>query len=144
MWRRWLVSFWGFWFYRGVEWTCFKFIGALAVPVLWYVYISLLVPPDPSSVQSWREHFFEVRIPLFATGILAFVAVAISNQAILGVPSLHFSESSVYVPIAIYAVGLFSAKPKLHAGLAFAFTCLALFVLLFILAREDPFARWVP
>ncbi len=59
-----LVGFWAFWFYREVEWTFFRFIGALAVPVLLYGYVSLLVPADPSIDSSWRDHFFGVRHPL--------------------------------------------------------------------------------
>ena len=139
-----LVGFWAFWFYREVEWTFFRFSVALAVPVLLYVYVSLLVPPDPSAVTSWRDHFFGVRIPLFSSGILMFIAVAISTQTILGVPSLHPSQWPTYAAIALYAIGLTSAKPSLHTALAFALPCIFAVVFLAGLGQGDAFALPAP
>ena len=48
-----VVSFWGFWSYREIEWTLPLFIGALVPTALIYMYTSLLAPPDPSTVESW-------------------------------------------------------------------------------------------
>ena len=139
-----LVGFWAFWFYRDVEWTFFGFIITLAVPLLTYVHISLLVPPDPSVVSSWRDHFFGVRIPLFTAGAATFVAVAVSNQAILGIPALHFLEWPVYAAVAIYAIGLTSARPNLHAALALASLCNVAVVSVAILAQRDPLGSLIP
>lgn len=139
-----LVGFWGFWFYREVEWTFFRFTIALAVPVMNYVYISLLVPADPSTVASWRDHFFGVRIPLFISGILNAVTAVLSNHSNLGIPLLHSSQWALYAAIGIYAIGLTSARPSLHAALAFAFPCLGALTFLVQLARPDPFASLVP
>ena len=139
-----LVTFWAFWFNREVEWTFFRFTIALAVPVMNYVYISLLVPADPSTVASWRDHFFGVRIPLFTSGILLFGVVVISNHSNLGIPLLHSSHWGVYAAIGIYAIALTSARPSLHAALAVAFACLVALIFLVQMARPDPFASLVP
>ena len=139
-----LMAFWAFWFYRDVEWTFVGFIVTLAFPVLLYTHVSLLVPLDPSTVSSWRDHFFDVRVPLFTAGGASGVAWAISNQVVLGIPSLHFLEWPVYAAIAIYAIGLTSARPNLHAALALAFPCVVAVVPFVILAQGDPLAPIIP
>ena len=116
-----LMSFWCFWPYREVDWTVLQFMGALAIPALLYSYNSLLVPPDPSAVVSWRDYFFDVRTSLFATGAAFMTAVVVSNQVSLGVPLLHPSQLLNYVQIGLCVVGLVSAKPGLHVALALAF-----------------------
>ena len=121
-----------------------RFIIGLAVPLLLYVHVSLLVPPDPSTVTSWRDHFFGVRIPLFTSGLANYVAVAISNQSTLGIPALDPAEWTVYAAIAIYTLGLTSARPSLHAALALAFPCVVAVIFFVILAQGDPSAPFIP
>jgi hypothetical protein len=126
------VCFWAFWPYRGVEWTLFTFGNALAIPALVYAHNSLVVPPDPSLVESWRDHFFNVRAPLFATGAILMATVTISNQSALGVAPLHPSQLGNYAVIALYLVGFVSKKPGVHAGLAVAFPSV---VLVYVLSQ---------
>jgi hypothetical protein len=133
-----LVGFWAFWFYRDVEWTFFRFIVALAFPVLWYVFVSLLIPQDPASVSSWRNQFYGVRIPLFTVGAINFVVIAVSHQSLLGIPPFDPAEWTVYATIAIFIIGLVSARPSLHALLAVVFACLMTVVFFAILAQTDP------
>lgn len=133
-----LVGFWAFWFYRDIEWTFFRFIVALAFPVLWYVFISLLVPQDPASVSSWRNHFYRVRIPLFTVGAINFVVIAVSHQSLLGVPSFDPAELAVYAMIAIFIIGLTSAKPGLHGVLAVAFAFLMTAAFFAVLVQVEP------
>src|SRR5262245_10692370 len=80
------IAFWAFWPYREVEWTLFRFMNSLAIPTLLYAYISLLVPTDPSTVESWRDYFYDVRARVFSIGAIFMAFVVISNQATLGVP----------------------------------------------------------
>ncbi len=95
-----------------------QFVGALAAPALIYVYSSILVPPDPSAVESWRDYFFMKRVPLFATLILVGAAIVYSNQVILDVPPMHPSQLGLYTGLAILSIGLASARPLVHAVLA--------------------------
>ena len=113
-----LTAFWAFWSYIDVEWTMPRFVGALAAPALIYVYSSILVPPDPSAVESWRDYFFMKRVPLFATLILLGAAIVYSNQVILDVPPMHSSQLGSYTGLAILSIGLASARPLVHAVLA--------------------------
>jgi hypothetical protein len=139
-----LVSFWAFWPYREVDWTIFRFMNALAIPTLLYGHISLLVPPDPSAVKSWRDYFFEVRIPLFGTAALFMTTVTISNQTSLGVSALHPTQLGNYAILAMYAFGLGSAKPRVHAGLALVFSISFAVYFLSLLSRPDSTFAAVP
>ena len=139
-----LVSFWVFWFFRDVEWTFYRFVVTILVPILLYVHVSLLVPQDPSTVSSWREHFFSARIPIFASGAAYFIAVAVCHQAVLGIPALHPYEWPLYAAVAIYGVGLTSPKPSLHAGLALANFCIVAAIAIGILAQRDPLSLAIP
>ena len=119
-----LVTFVAFWPYRAVEWTNAQFIVALSIPALLYAHTSLLVPADPRAVTSWRDYFFDVRVPLFSTGFLYMTVVAVSNQSTLAVPPTHPTQILNYGYLAIYAIGLASANPTVHIGLPIAFISL--------------------
>jgi hypothetical protein len=138
------VAFWAFWPYRKVEWTLFRFMNSLAVPALLYAYVSLLVPPDPSVVESWREYFFDIRGRLFSIGVIFTVCVAISNQSALGVPPLHQSQLGNYAVIAMYALGLASANAKVHVGLALAFPCFVILYISTLMTEPDSLFRAAP
>ena len=130
-----LMAFWAFWPYREIDWTISRFMNALAIPTLLYGYVSLLVPTDPSAVISWHDHFFEVRVPLFGTGVLLIVTVILSNQTSLGVPPTHPTQLGNYAILALYAAGLASAKPRFHASLALvSAACIAAYF--FVLLSE--------
>jgi dolichyl-phosphate-mannose--protein O-mannosyl transferase len=113
-----LFAFWALWSYVAVEWTINRFIGLLAVPALIYVYSSIVIPSDPSSVESWRKYYFEKRLPLFGTGVLLMAAIIYSNQFILGVAPMQSSQVTLYGALAMFSIGLFATSPRLHAVLA--------------------------
>ena len=72
----------------------------------------------PSTVNSWREHFYRIRVPSFAMGAAMLTSAGLSNQFILGVSPLHPSQLGNYAGICLFLVGLSSANPKVHAVLA--------------------------
>jgi hypothetical protein len=129
-----IVSFWGFWLYREIEWTLPVFLGALVPTALIYMYSSLLAPPDPSAVESWRDHFYAVRIQLFATGFLLMCAILYSNWAILDLSPLE--PGTIQPLVVIFAMGLVSAKPKLQNALALAPPAMVVMTII-IAARPD-------
>jgi hypothetical protein len=133
-----LISFWGFWSYRGFEWTFPLFLGVLAPTTLVYVFSSLIVPPDPSSVASWREYFFSVRIPLLGTAAVFTGGVLLCNQLLLGVSVLHPTSLGPWVLLALCLAGLASGNARLHAALALVPPALIL-VTIPIFARPDAF-----
>lgn len=138
-----LVAFWAFWSYRDVEWTLVRFMGALEIPAVIYVYNSIVVPSDPAEVDSWRDHYFRVRIPFFATGVLLMSSVIVSNYFVLGTlndPAMFLN----FVFVAILGAGLASAEPRLHVLLALVVTALFVGAVLTILAQPDALVRAGP
>jgi len=136
-----LVCFWAFWPYRGVDWTIFTFLNALAIPALLFAHNSLLVPPDPSVVESWRDYFFNVRAPLFATGAIFMLTVTVSNQSTLDVAPLHPSQLGNYALIGMYLLGVASKKASVHVGLAVAFPSVLLVYVLSLATTPDSVFR---
>lgn len=125
-----LFSFWAMWGYVDVEWTLFRFLGLLTVPAFMYIFSSIIVPSDPASVESWAGFLFEYRVPLFATGLILFIAIVLSNQLIQGTSPTHPLEFTLYATVGVFGAGLASANARLHAVLAF--WPLVFFVLLLI------------
>jgi hypothetical protein len=115
-----LVGFWAFLSYRHVEFTLPRFIAVLSSPALIYMYSSLVSPADPSLVESWREHFFRVRIALFGTGVLLMGQVLLNNYLFLGLSPLSIDALSTLALFLVFAIGLISANPQLHSILALA------------------------
>ena len=114
-----LFAFWAMWGYAQVEWSLFRFLGLLTVPVFMYVFSSIIVPPDPPAVDSWIDYFLETRIPLFATGAILFVAIVLSNQLIQGASPTHPLEFTLYATVGVFGVGLASSNERVHGVLAF-------------------------
>jgi hypothetical protein len=106
-----------------------------------YVFTSLVAPSEPSTVASWRDYFFSVRIPLLGTGVLYMGAVLISNQALLGVSAFQLAALGPWTLLAICVIGASSAKPRLHIVLAFGPPLLAVITIL-MLARPDSLASY--
>jgi hypothetical protein len=70
--------YWGFWAYRDIEWTQPLFLLSLSNPALLYVMSCLLTPEIPSTVDSWRGHFYSVRLRLFLVGV-CFQVISIAT-----------------------------------------------------------------
>jgi hypothetical protein len=136
-----LIGFWTFWSYREFEWTFPLFIGVLAHPMLVYVFCSLVVPADPPRVESWRDYFFSVRIRLLGTGVLFMGSVLLQNQVLLGISPLQLAALGPWTLLAICAIGLTSATPRLHAVLAVGPPVLALITIL-VLSGPDSLASY--
>jgi hypothetical protein len=113
-----LFAFWAMWGYTEVKWTLVRFLGLLSVPAFMYVFSSIIVPPDPPEVESWRTHFFENRVPLFVTGALLFISIVLSNQILQGASPTHPLQFTLYATIGVFAVGLTSSNARLHSALA--------------------------
>jgi len=125
-----LVStWWQFWLMRAVDWNPLRFLWALSIPSLIYLRVGVLVSQSPASIRSWREHYYQTRIPFFAVG-LAIAVDAIFLPWVLG--SLRwFTLDARYLVmpsllLLLYGIGLASQHPRVHASLGLV-NLLALF-----------------
>ena len=62
-------TWWNIWSYREVSWNFLTFLAVLASPSVLYYQASTLVPAQPGSVASWRDHFYAVRQQFFGAEI---------------------------------------------------------------------------
>ena len=110
-----LLMFWGFWWARDVEWNIITFAWALLLPGVLYVFVSLLVPQDPSTVTSWKQHFYTVRHRLFVTAIAWDITGAFTGPILTG-GEIYLPVAFVFAgALAIHSVGAISRKPTVHA-----------------------------
>jgi hypothetical protein len=109
------ISFWTFWSLREVAWTFRGFLFALLVPGLLYYCAAVLVPENPESVTSWRDHYYQVRRRWYGGFALWGVAAAVSATVNLGMPLDHPARGVHVVSVVLGLVGCLSAKPRVHA-----------------------------
>jgi hypothetical protein len=116
------VNWWQIWLLRATEWNAFRFIWILSVPALIYLRIGVLVSQAPAAVRSWREHYYQARIPFFAIGL----AIAVNSVLLPWVMGLvrWFVPTVAHVAYLflafLYTIGLATNRPRVHAGLAIA------------------------
>jgi hypothetical protein len=113
-----LITFWLFWSFREVEWSLGRFVLALSNPTLIFVCASILVPDQPGRVQSWREHFYTVRLRYFAYAIAWLVVVALITTVVLDVPVRHPARLFQSAFLILFIAGAATSRPKIHAVLA--------------------------
>jgi hypothetical protein len=114
------LVFWAFWSYREVQWTYPKFLLALSGPCALYFLATTLIPDDPSTVKSWREYYFSVRIRLFVALGLGAVLTAMLSTVVLEMPITHPARIGQITLLAIAVVGIASKHHRVHATLALA------------------------
>ena len=78
-----MSGWWGFWNARDVQWTSIGFVSSLGLPALQYVRAITIVGDDRTSIDSFREHFYQQRIRFFGVSLLTNV-VLILNLWIIG------------------------------------------------------------
>jgi len=70
------LQWWSFWAWRHVVWSPIRFLVALSLPGLLFVQASVLVG-ETGSVTSFRDRFFERRVPFFSLGIALALNIAL-------------------------------------------------------------------
>ena len=110
-------TWWEVWLFRAVEWNPLRFVWALSIPSLIYLRIGALVSQSPASVHSWRDHYYETRMPFFGIG-LAIAADGFLRPWVLGLERpLPFLVAPSILCV-LYGVALATDRPRIHAGLS--------------------------
>lgn len=73
-----VMQWWLFWRTSDVVWTPVRFLYALSLPAAVFVRAGVLLGPDPNEVVSFRDHFYEHRVPFFALGVLVSAQAALT------------------------------------------------------------------
>ncbi|MBW2241836.1 MAG: hypothetical protein JRH01_07600 [Deltaproteobacteria bacterium] len=135
-----LLIFWNFWSYREVEWTLGRFALVLTLPTALYVLASILAPDDPGQIQSWRRHYYSVRVRFFVTGIAYFVVILMVSTFVLDMPILDPFRLVQLPFLGVAVAGALSDRPAVHSGLASL--VIAAFVILVARSFAAPGPLW--
>lgn len=132
-----VMSWWGIWNYRDVEWTFLRFLLFLSPsgPVLFIAYT--LAPDNPERVASWKEYFHAVRRPLFGAS-MAFYLLLLLNQSVL--ESIPIFDPRRVAPALLFvaAVAGFASRNTRVQGVVLGVS-IGAFVALFVSITMVPF-----
>ncbi len=114
-----VFAFWGFWSFRAIDWTLPRFCLALAGPGILFFLACTIIPEGSSTVVSWRDYYYSVRIRLFLGLMVWALAIETLTTVVLpDVPWLHPIRVSHAATALIGILGASSASPRVHSGLA--------------------------
>ena len=111
------VSFWVFWSLRDADWTFIGFLVALLIPGALYYCSTVLIPAEPESVASWRDHHLEVRNRWYLGLALWAVGAALSATVNLGMGLAHPARGIHALALAVGLAGGLSRSERVHRGL---------------------------
>jgi hypothetical protein len=125
-----VMVFWLFWSFRTIEWTFPMFLLVLVSPGLIYYNACILIPENPSLVESWHDYYYSVRVRYFVGLSLWVTAVATISTIVLKMPLLHPARAIQASLLAAALLGAFSANRRLHAILLLFFLVLSVLIAL--------------
>jgi hypothetical protein len=134
-----LLGFWDFWSFRETSWDFFRFIAVLANPGCLYFIACTLVPRDPSSVNSWRDHMWSVKTRYFAALFGYFLFSAIDVVLLSGLPPSGPLLVGYLAGFVIAIVGARSQSERTLAAIALLYLPL-LAIAVALLAQPGAFA----
>ncbi len=115
-----IQTWWIFWdFHQNEEWTYPEFLLALAVPGLLYALARAVTTATPEQVDSWRAHFWQIRVRMFVLAICAVASVALLGWASLDIPLVHPLRIVQGTITACLIAGALWANPTFQAVLAY-------------------------
>ncbi len=113
-----VVAFWNLWGFREATWTLPRFVLVLTIPGAIYFGACILIPNEPSSIDSWRAHYYVMRQRFFMAALAAIVAISLSLGVVSELPWLHVDRLPQAAGVAVALLGIFSADARVHSGLA--------------------------
>jgi hypothetical protein len=115
---------WNFWSFKDVQWNFIRFLLTLVVPALIYLQAAALVPDNPATVQSWREHFFAARKRFFVALALFFLLIGVNAWLLLDLPFLHPARVIQALALGFALSGAVSTHNGWHQALPVIFVVL--------------------
>lgn len=114
-----LNAWWGLWSLREVEFDSLRFIAVLSPPAFVVVRVSILCGRSSREIQDYRAHYYEKRIPFFATG-LASMSVLMTYPWVFDIGPVGFDSISLWIGISalvVWIIGLVSDRHAIHVVL---------------------------
>jgi len=122
-----VLQWWLFWNAKETAWTPIRFLWVLSFPGVHFLQAVILVGDTPSSVTSYRDHFFHQRVRFFSLSLAAGALTAV-NHWVAGVEPLFTfvpNHRIAAVLTALSIAALCSKSAIAHAVLVCLFLLLA-------------------
>jgi hypothetical protein len=120
------MVWWNFWSFKDVTWNFVRFLLTLFVPASIYLQAAALVPDNPGTVQSWREHFFAARKRFFVALASLFLLIAVNSWLLLDLPVLQPARVIQGLALGLALSGAVSTHNGWHQALPVIFLALLL------------------
>ena len=117
-----VFQWWGIWRVRQLDWTPFLFLWLLLMPGIMLARSIVLVGTNPETIQSFREHFFEIRVRFFSLGLASGLHLVFTPWVGGLVPWLSIAPAhrQALLVSAISILGICVRHEGVHKVLVFA------------------------
>ncbi len=118
---------WSIWIYREIDpWTFTGFAVFMLTPALLFLAVSSLVSDSPTTIESWRTHFYARHRVFFSLYFATICSIPLRQMIVLGDVSAPHVEglpawpvaALMVVGLAIPVLGIITANERTHAFLA--------------------------
>ena len=99
---------WTIWIYREIDpWTFTGFAVVMLTPALLFLTVSSLVSDSPTTIASWRTHFYAGHRVFFSLYLATVSSIWLRQLIVLGDSSVPYVEGLPALPVvAVMLVGL--------------------------------------
>ncbi len=117
---------WTIWIYREVDpWTFTGFAVVMLTPALMFLTVSSLVSENPTTIASWRTHFYASRRVFFSLYLATICSLPLRQLIVTGGVSAPQVEGlsalplvgAMLVGLAIPVLGIITTNERAHAFL---------------------------
>jgi hypothetical protein len=117
---------WTIWAYREVDpWTFTGFAVVMLTPALLFLTVSTLVSDSPTTIESWRTHFYARRRVFFSLYLATVCSIPLRQLIVLGDASVPEVAGLPALPVALMmlvgpsipVLGILTANERAHAVL---------------------------
>ena len=114
-----LSTWYGFWEWRDFTYNPATFLGALGPPAFVIVRVELLCGRASREITDYEAHFWNVRVPFFAVGLVSMAFLFFSPWVGGQIPWGTFTGFHLLggLALAVWVLGLVSTHRGLHIGL---------------------------
>lgn len=130
-----VISFWGIWALRDVEWKLYKFILALMDGALYYFIATVLIPENPNEIESWKDYYYKNKHKLFYGMLFFLFYVQIHSVVLIEQELIHPARLGNLIALIPIYLGIQSKNHKIHFGIAIYYLIFVI-MMVFTIASE--------
>ena len=115
---------WAIWIYREIDpWTFTDFAVVMLTPALLFLTVNSLVSDNPTTIASWRTHFYATHRVFFSLYLATICSIPLRQWIVLGDASLPQVEGLPALPVALLmlvglaipVLGIITTNERAHA-----------------------------